>query len=232
MLRVPEDARDLEHDVAALRRERAAARRRDRARRLLLTRRWDSHGVSGPLVALALVVVLLFGAALALLGPRGTGSALPARPLASPTAAVGAVGGLLPDVTVAGAGVDPRLARVRALRPGAVILVPPGCPPVACRRAVVAVVRTARENGLSTWLVGRGPAGELVSLAQEPADGGGYAVPLLDPAARLLGAYITASVTASTLPTLLLVDGDGRLREEVAGLTADTPLLGKVRAVR
>lgn len=225
---VPDDASSLARDLAALRREQAAARRVARARRLLLTRRWHSHGVSGPLVALALAIVLVFGAGLALLSPGGTAGALRPRPLANPAVAVGTVGGLLPDVTLRGAGSAAQSFSLRErLRPAAVVLAPRGCDLVTCRDAVVHVTTTARESGLRTWLVGD-PADDLIALSREPDRGGGFAVPVLDPGAVVRGAY----GATSGLPSLLLVDADGTVRELLRDLSADTSLLTRLQAVR
>jgi len=66
---VPDDARELAAEAEALRRERRAAARRDRLGRLLLTRRWQRFGVSGPLVALTLVIVAAFGSLLVIFLP-------------------------------------------------------------------------------------------------------------------------------------------------------------------
>ena len=222
-LRVPDDARELEHDLQAWRREQAADRRRARWRRLLLTRRWETYGLSGPLVAVALAVVTVAALAVALLVPAGR----PERPqpaqLAAPSIRAGAVGGLLPVVALQGAGRAPVDRQSRDLRPGVVALVPAGCDPLgACRAAVVDAERTARDRSLPTWVVGA-DAQLLVRLAREPVDGGGYAVPLVDRAGVLAATY----TVDGALPTLLLVDPHGVLRVVLPAYAAGTSgLLG------
>ncbi len=219
---VPDDARDLERDRVALERERAAARRRARLRRLVLTRRWETHGVSGPLIVACLALVAVAGSGLALLVPRGTPDRPRATPLASPAVSPGLRGGLLPDAVLAGAGAAGGSERSRDMRPGVVLLVGPGCEPPPCRADVNDIVQTARASGLRTWLVADNPTG-LVELAREDAQqGGGYAVPLADPRRALTTAY---PVIPGAL-TLLVVDTSGVVRDIVPGAGRQTGLLG------
>jgi hypothetical protein len=67
---VPDDARELDRDLAAWRREEKRRLRRERGRRLLgpLTR----FGVAGPLIAGVLLVALLSGILMSVFGPRAT----------------------------------------------------------------------------------------------------------------------------------------------------------------
>jgi len=219
---VPDDARDLERDRVALERERAAARRQARLRRLILTRRWETHGVSGPLIAACLALVAVAGAGLALLVPRGTPDRPRATPLASPSARPGQRGGLLPDAVLVGAGAAGGSQRTRDMRPGVVLLVGPGCEPQRCRADVNDIVQTARASGVRTWLVADDPTG-LVELAREDAqEGGGYAVPLADPRRALTAAY---PATPGGL-TLLVVDTSGVVRDIVSPADRKTRLLG------
>ncbi|MFD0540170.1 hypothetical protein ACFQY7_46675 [Actinomadura luteofluorescens] len=92
---VPDDARELERDVAAYHRERRRRRRRARARRLYrpLTR----FGVAVPIIAGALLVALLSGVLMTAFGPRPAPRPTTAQLAPRPTASPGRVGGLLPD---------------------------------------------------------------------------------------------------------------------------------------
>lgn len=224
---VPDDARDLERDRIALLRERAAARRRATVRRLLLTRRWETHGVSGPLAALALAVVGVFALGLALLVPRGVADRPRPRPLAAPTAAPGTAGGLLPEAVLLDVGAAGGVVSSEDLRPGAVLLVGHGCRADLCRVGALAVIRAARDSGLKTWLVGADPDG-LVELAREDARGGGYARPLRDHTGRLLPPYAVPDATI----TLLVVDATGVVRRVLRRVSEDSQLLDAMTAAR
>ena len=221
---MPDDASGLERDREAWLREQVAARRRARWRRVFLTRRWETHGISGPIVAAALAVVPVAALALALLVPQGRAERPVARPLATPGPQPGMPGGLLPDLVLGGAGKAPTPRASRALRPGVVALVPDVCPD--CRRTLIAVERTARDRGLSTWLVGT-DGDRLAALAAEPDDGGGYSVPLVD----ATGVLATAYDLEGPAPTLLLVDATGVVRDVVERATATTPILGRLDVV-
>jgi hypothetical protein len=129
---VPDDARDLAPDLAALRAERAARRPRARWERLLLTRRWQRHGLSGPLVVLALAAVATIGSLVVVVLPDQSRIPTP-RPLASPTIAAGRTGGLLPDVTLreeSGA-----ILRLREIRPVVLLLLSDACSCADLQRA-------------------------------------------------------------------------------------------------
>ncbi len=155
----PDDARELERDVEAWRREERWLRRHDRMQRLaLLTiplpRRWRGRrtrrGIAVPVLALVVVAVGLFSATTALLTARVTPPARPPVPLklATPAALPGATGGLLPDATLTS---DTGATSARDLRPGVVGIVTKGCD---CGPAVDALARRAATNALPLYLVG------------------------------------------------------------------------------
>lgn len=159
---VPDDARELDRDVEAWRREERWARRRQRLERLAflaipLPRRWrqrhgqrDKRGVAVPVIALIVVAVGLFSATATLVTTRATPPTRPPVPLklATPTATPGAVGGLLPDATLTTAT---GATSARDLRPGVVGIVTPGCD---CGPAVDALARRAATSALPLYLVG------------------------------------------------------------------------------
>lgn len=170
-MRVPDDASALEADRQAWVDEQRARRRRHRLRRLVLTRRWERFGLSGPLVVIALVLTAGVGALASVFVPRPRTPPPAAAPLA-PAARVevppaGAVpvatatveragdrlGRRLPDAALAG---DVAPLRADDLRPAVVVLVPPGC---ACTASVDVLYAQAREFRLTTWLVGPGGPG-------------------------------------------------------------------------
>jgi hypothetical protein len=141
---IPDDASELAFEAEALRRERAARRRRERVLRIFRTRRFERYGLSGPMVAVVLVIVALFGSLMVVLGPRPP-ARLGAQPLAD--APSGGPGGLLPDVRLQ-AGT--REVPARSLRPGILALVSDGCD---CAAAVQATTSQAASYRLQTSLV-------------------------------------------------------------------------------
>lgn len=218
---VPDDASSLELDAQALRREARAASRQARAARMLSTRRYQRYGLSGPLVALVLLLVAGFGALLTLLGPIRAAGPAP-RPLASAgTSPVGSVGGLVPDVSLelgTGAPVE-----ARRVRPAVVVLVPAGC--ADCGDAVRDAVRQAAEFRLRSLLVVPGPlttaeTARFDALVREAASG--LAIPATDPTGALARAYSPSGVT------VVVVAADGVVaqvaRDVRAGQRFDTVL--------
>lgn len=88
---VPDDARELERDVVAYRREERRRRRRERTRRL--ARPFTRFGVAIPIIAGALLVALLSGVLMTAFGPRPaprpTGAQLAPRPPRAPARSAG-----------------------------------------------------------------------------------------------------------------------------------------------
>jgi len=196
---VPDDARGLELDVRAWRREQAATARRARLGRLFLTRRWHRYGLSGPLVAGVLSVVAVFGTLLALVVPSGSRERATRQPLdAAPPAPVGSVGGLVVDrqLRINGAG-----RPVRDLRPAVLALLPSPC---RCGDLVDELSGQAAEFGLRLVLVASGAHDdELAALVAAARHGS--ALPAYDVEGRLAADY------AARGPTVVLVRDDGRV---------------------
>ena len=117
----PDDIRELAPEIAAYHREQRAARRRARLGRLV--------GRAG-MAPLSLTIAGLFLAAaittmLTVMEPRTLTAPPGAAPLAHPTAAVGAVHGLLPSGELTDSQNKP--VALRSLRPAVLALVAPGC---------------------------------------------------------------------------------------------------------
>ncbi len=221
-LAVPDDARGLELDVRAWRREQAAAARRARLGRLVYTRRWHRYGLSGPLVAGILLMVAVFGSLLALLVPSGGRERVARRPLdGAPPSPVGSVGGLLVDrrLQVHG-GEQP----VRELRPAVLALLPTPC---GCGELIDELSGQAAEFGVRVVLVAPGRANDELSRLVKAARHGPV-LPAYDPEGALARAY------AASGPTLVLVRDDGRVtgveRQARAGLRREPALRPLVRA--
>lgn len=220
-VRVPDDARDLAHDVEALRRERRARARRQRAGRLLFTRRWQRYGLSGPLVLAVLVVVGVFGALMTLLRPSfPTGSG--PEPLASPAVAPGQVGGLLPEgpvLTPVGTTTTRALAR-----PEVLVLVPVPC---RCDEVLSRVVDQVRQATRNIRLLSTGtadPAGrEVAALKTGPARG------LVDSGVDVQGVVHRAyDPTPAAGLTVLVVHPDGVVADVVRDVQPGQRLDGPV----
>ena len=151
-----------------------------------------------------------------------SGSERPPRPapaaLASPAATPGAVGGLLPDVSLRGRyGVTP----ARQLRPAVVMLARPGCD---CVEIVRQVVEDATPAGVVTYVVVAGPAtGDAERIA---AQAGGDAGAFTDPDGALAAVYRLRTDAA-----LVLVRRDGVVTQVVAGVAPSLQLGSALRAL-
>jgi len=213
---VPDDARELARDVQAWQREERWLRRRRRLERMLFTRRWHDHGISGPIVALILVGVALLGATISLLTPRVVHPPTPPVELrlAAPIAAPGTAGGLLPEASLTA---DTGEVDARDLRPGVIAIVPAGC---SCRAAVATLARDAATNALRIYLVGTSAqAGEIADLAKSTAPT--VVQPLVDSSGALVSAYQPKGLT------VVPIHADGVTEPAVRDYTGD-PSLGRV----
>lgn len=196
---VPDDARELERDVQAYRRELRQQRRQ--ARWLRLSRPLRRRGLVMPLAVIFVLLVTLSTTLIIVLSPRATDRPAPAALAEAPTASPGDVGGLLPDVELAVDG-DPRAART--LRPAVIALVPRDC---GCGQAADELYRQARALSLRVYFVASGrPASELRDLG---GSGRGLAVLVQDRTGALASAYDASGLTA------VLVRRDGVVTDVV-----------------
>ena len=191
---VPDDARELDADVRALRREQRVQERRARLARLFLTRRWRQYGISGPIVVAVLVLVAGFASLMLLFQPRRP--ATRPEPLASSgTKPVGEAGGLVPDLSLTRS--DGSVVPLRGYRPALVAVLPASCRcAVPLRTYGLAAVR----HNIDYVLVGEQLPAPPPNLA------GGGVVRASDPAGLLVRRY-----HPSSQPVLLLVGSDGVL---------------------
>jgi hypothetical protein len=200
---IPDDARELDRDLIAYRREERQRRRRQRIRRL--TGPFTRYGLATPIIALALLIAVVSGTLMTAFGP---GSAIPHVSGTPATGGPGTLqpgrpGGLLPDgkVTITG---QPEEA-MRDLV-GLVALVPEGC---RCDQAVRDVTAQAQKYDLRRFLVGSHPWSkdtpkELRVLADTAGNG---AKVVRDEAGVLTRTYRASGLT------LLLIHTDGVLRD-------------------
>ncbi|MFV2172196.1 hypothetical protein ACFHW2_07245 [Actinomadura sp. LOL_016] len=143
---VPDDARELDRDVLAYRREERRRRRRARVHRV--TRPLTRFGIAVPIIAGALLVALVSGVLMTAFGPQPAPRPTTARLAPNPTANPGRVGGLLPagNVTLTDGTVKP----LREMRPGVIGVVPPG---FRCGPLIAEIAAQTRANQLNFWLV-------------------------------------------------------------------------------
>jgi hypothetical protein len=145
---VPDDISSLEADIRAYRRELRAARR-ERRWGWLAGRGWQQYGVPGTVVVVALLLATGIALSMTVLTPRTASQRPRQEPVALDAARpVGAVGGLLPDVTVGSTGVDMRL---RDVRPAVVAIVPARCD---CLGVLESIAGQANEYHLPLIVVG------------------------------------------------------------------------------
>jgi len=159
---VPDDARELARDVAAWRREERWRRRRRILERRFLGGPSSSRVVTAPLVITLLVAVALLGATLAFPGSTTVHSTTAPVPLvlAAPSAAVGTVGGLVPDESLGG---QTGTTSARSLRPALLAVARSGC---ACTAALTHLADQAASYGLTVYLIGsQAQQPELATLA-------------------------------------------------------------------
>jgi hypothetical protein len=206
---IPEDARELDLDLQAWRREERARHRREHWERLFATRRWRRFGLSGPLVVAVLLVFASVGALMTALLP-GHAAQPPARPLATPAASPGIAGGLLPLTMVE---VGSRMIEVRTLRPTVLVQLPAGgC---ECLDQIDAIAGRAAEYALTLTLVGGvQDAGRVATLAAGVRRG--QIIPAVDSGGVLSHTYGGRTVTLILVRDDGVVTGIHHLTREVA----------------
>lgn len=236
---IPDDARELERDLIAYRREERRKRRQARLRRVV--RPFGRFGVAVPLIAGALLIALISGTLLTVLGPRPA-----ARPTKDPVAGApqadpGEIGGKLPSGTVTEINGATRTAKsVPDLRSGVIGIVPPDC---GCAASVAALAKATNANVLNFWLVadlreapGRSrPSAQdalkdLRELAGQAHDG----LPKLveDPRNVLADAYGPAPNTRDAGLTAVLVHTDGVVADVMPRPAEGAELTTKIEQLR
>ncbi len=206
---IPDDARELDRDVLAYRRELRARRRRQRLMRLFrpfTQRGFSGHAAILPLIATCVALSLLAGAMLSVvtIGPASAPTVTsPPQASASPAARPADLTSL-PAATVR---LDGQAVPVRSLVSSALALVPAdcGCGPALRRLAAQA---TAAHVGL--YFVGYGAA--IPQLADLTARyGGGAAMAVYDTGDVLAPRYHPVGVTV----LLVYSDATARVRRDL-----------------
>lgn len=201
---IPDDARELERDVIAYRRELRARRRRARLARV--TRPLRGHAAVLPLIAACVAIAMLAGTMFSLVtitpasaptlsasppAPAASGTAGPASPVPRPRTA-GPMPPTVLSVLPAGTfsvGGSPR--PIPTLKTAAVALIPADC---GCDQALNGLARAADTAKTSLYFVGEGQG-----IAQVPEvtrrDGRGVAASASDISGVFSRAYHPASLT-------------------------------------
>jgi hypothetical protein len=213
VVHVPDDARELDRDVRAWRREERRALRRRALSRIF--GRFRPAGVSATARVVATVVTLVGVFALAAwfsLTSRNTGRPLATSlPLATSSATPGQAGALLPAATLQTAN---GTAPARSLRPAVVTLVDSGC---NCAAALRGVAAEAAAEGVPLYLVappsGAAEAATLAASVHAPD-----VVVLIDTDGVLATTYDPSGLT------VIPVHADGIAGDAIRGVTNTTQL--------
>jgi hypothetical protein len=204
---IPDDARELDRDVLAYRREMRALRRRQRRRRLLRPFNGPGGGAAAivPLLALCLAIALVGGSLLAVLttGPTEQDSTLTPSATPHPTGSATALTTLpAGSLRLEGRTTEP----VRSLVSSAIVLVPDDC---ECGPSLVRLAGQAHAAGARVFFVGSGaPSAQLVAETAEA-----HAVEAEDADRVLTDAYHPAGLTV----LLVFSDATAEVRKNLAG---------------
>jgi hypothetical protein len=222
---VPDDARELDSEILAYRREERRQRRRRRWRRLTspLTR----YGLAVPIIACALLIALVSGTVITVFGPEPAPRA-PSGPVAQrPTASPGQIGGVLPDAEVAVPGHRKRLID---LRPAVLVIVPPGC---ECATTIDELSRQTNTYRIGLYLVAdrRSATGSIEQSAKEMRKLAGAARHAVAIVARDDDAVLARTYQASGL-TAVFVHADGVVDDVVRGLSPGQNLEKRLQSLQ
>jgi hypothetical protein len=206
---IPDDARELDRDVLAYRREMRALRRRQRRRRFL--RPFSGPGGPAaivPLIALCLAIALVGGALLSVLtiSPAEQDTAL--TPSATPRATNPPTA--LTTLPTGSVRLDGKTSEpVRSLVSSAIVLVPSDC---GCGQSLRRLTGQADAAGAHVYFVGTGvPSAQLIEETAEY--GGRHAVAAVDADGVLADAYHPAGLTV----LLVFSDATAEVRKNLAG---------------
>jgi hypothetical protein len=237
---VPDDARDLDRDVLAYRREMRAKRRRQRVTRLFRPFRGPRYGGSTaviPLIAICLAISLVGGALLsvATMSPASAPTLSGSQPSATP-----GVPAVKPAPLPAGSvQVDGTAVPVRSLVTSAIAIIPAGCD---CGTALRRLAGQAVAAHVKLYFAAAGA--EISQLASLTAGyGDGAAVAAADTGSVLTDAYrptgltvllvykdATAVVRRTLSPDFQLTPALLELPQAGASVTTSQPATGQPTA--
>jgi hypothetical protein len=208
---IPDDARELDRDVLAYRREMRVLRRRQRRRRLLRPFNGPGGGPAAivPLIALCLAIALVGGALLSVLtiSPADQDAAL--TPSATPRAT--ASPSTLSPLPPGNIRLDGETKSVRSLVSSAIALVPNNCD---CGPSLRSLSRQAVAGGAhGVYFVGVDDAPAAQLTVETNLFGNGHAVPGIDADGVLADAYHPAGLTV----LLVFSDGTAEVLKNLSG---------------
>ncbi|MFL6075641.1 MAG: hypothetical protein ACJ73S_19820 [Mycobacteriales bacterium] len=188
---IPDDARELDADAAALRRERRVARRRAFLRRIFI-----ADGRRGPLVPLLVALLMISSLAVGMtFGLRSGTRPAHSAPLARAKVPAGHEQGNVPDVTLPEA--DGNLLALRGIRPAVILLFPDACP--SCATLLQDVIDRTRDASINVVAVGHSGPPVL------PGDAPGRVRAVIDRTSSLTAAFGVATDS----PTAVFVQPNG-----------------------
>jgi hypothetical protein len=218
---VPDDARELDRDVLAYRRELRQKRRRERWERI--GRPFTRYGIAAPFIASAVLVALISGVLMTVVSPRPTTHTVQVPPVGVVRHQPGEAGGGLPAGNLF---VNGRRMPVDTLIniAGVILIVPRDC---HCDAAVTHVAQQAVSARVQTWVIADGRSGKDADDVRRLADTvpRGDAVPAEDPDRVLSTTYRAAGLTA------VLVRPDKIVRDVVRGVQLDQNLAPDLQAL-
>lgn len=147
---VPDDARELDRDVIAYRRELRQLRRRERWQRL--GRPFTRYGIAAPFIASAVLIALISGVLMTVVSPRPAPRPIQVPPTGPTRLRPGDIGAGLPSGDVVVGGRPTSLADFVTVA-GIILIVPPDC---RCDFAVRHLAQQAGNLRLQAWLIADG----------------------------------------------------------------------------
>ncbi len=219
---VPDDARELDREVLAYRRELRQERRRARWQRL--GRPFTRYGIAAPFIASAVLVALISGVLMTVISPRPNPRAVQVPPTGPQRLRPGDVGGGLPA-----GNVIVRHKRVPVADfidvAGVALVVPRDC---ACDAAVQNIIRQAGNQRLQVWLIADARTDKDDKDVSRLTAGTPPGVTLLadDPGRVLSATYRATGLTA------ILVRTDRIVRRVIRGLLPGRDLTADLRALQ
>jgi hypothetical protein len=219
---VPDDARELDRDVIAYRRELRQRRRHERWQRL--GRPFTRYGIAAPFIASAVLIALISGVLMTVISPRPNPRAIQAPPTGPQRSRPGYVGGGLPAGNVIFRHKRVPVADLVNVA-GVVLVVPRDC---RCDAAAQGVIRQAGDQRLQVWLVADDRTDkndkDVSRLASGIAPGGALVAD--DPGRVLSSTYKATGLTA------VLVRTDRIVRKILRGIRAGRDVTADLRPLQ
>jgi hypothetical protein len=194
---VPDDARELDRDVIAYRRELRQQRRRERWQRI--GRPFTRYGIAAPFIASAVLIALISGVLMTVISPRPGPRAIQVLPTGPQRLRPGDVGGGLPAGNLIYRHNPVPVTELINVA-GVVLVVPRDC---GCDAVVQGIIRQAGSQRLQVWLIADGRSdkddGDVARLAANTTPGSALLAD--DPDRVLSSTYRAAGLTAVLVGT-------------------------------